>query len=500
MKVFVAGVSQETNTFATTPTSLGAFGVVRQDHARALAGSEWAAAIVRLAAAEGHELTWGLVAEAPPLGTVVRGAYESMRDELLAGLRAALPVHAVILPIHGAMVADGYPDCEGDLVAHVRGLVGPDVAIGVEVDPHCHYTERMRTCADLVVAYKEYPHTDVVERLEEVWTLTLATAQRRIRPVTSAFDCRMTTFWHTTREPMKSFVRRMQSLEGRDGVLSVSFGHGFPWGDVPEAGGKVWVVTDGRPEHGAALAEQLARELWSIRASTLGHEMSLAAALERLATHTGDRPLVLADLADNPGGGADGDSTFVLRGVLERGIGNVALGGFRDPGAIQVCRDAGVGARLRLRLGGKCGPASGDPVDLDVRIRAFVEEHTQSVGGFRWGCGPSTWVSTDEGVDLVIVSARVQVYGRDLFGGLGVDLAAKRGIVVKSSQHFHHDFAPIAAGVLYVDTPGLLRSDFAGIPYRHRDPNYWPRVADPHGWEGGAAAGRSTAAAAGDRA
>jgi microcystin degradation protein MlrC len=290
----------------------------------------------------------------------------------------------------------------------------------------------------------------------------------------------MTGFWHTTREPMKTFVQRMKDLEGKDGVLSVSFGHGFPYGDVPEAGAKVWVTTDNDAARAATLAEQLGREIFAMRHATAGRQTTLGAALDRLAAAPAGKPLVLADIADNAGGGASSDATFILQALLERGIGNVALGAFYDLSAVQVCRDAGVGARIALRVGGKLGPASGLPVDVNVTVRAVAAEHTQSVLGFpAVACGPSVWASTDDGIDLVLISIRQQVYGTDIFTGLGVDLAAKRAIVVKSSQHFHAAFAPLASEVLYVETPGLLRTDFEAIPYQFRDPNYWPRLDDP---------------------
>jgi microcystin degradation protein MlrC len=360
------------------------------------------------------------------------------------------------------------------------------VPIGVELDLHCHYTERMQRHADIIIAYKEYPHTDVADRFEEVWQLTLAAAQRSIKPVTAMHACRMAGFWHTTREPMKTFVQRMKDLEGHDGVLSVSFGHGFPYGDVPEADAKVWVITDNDPATAARVARMLGREIWELRDAVGARQTTVGAAVQRLRSHGPGKPLVLADIADNAGGGASSDSTFILRALIDAGIGNVALGGFYDLGAVQVCRDAGVGARLLLRVGGKLGPASGLPVDLAVQVRAFKHDHSQGLLGVgTQPCGPAAWVSTDDGIDLVLISQRVQVYGSDMFSGLGVDLPSKRGIVVKSSQHFHAAFAPLASEVLYVESPGLLRTDFENLDYRHRDPNYWPRVADPFAAAGG---------------
>ncbi|MEI6027402.1 MAG: M81 family metallopeptidase [Betaproteobacteria bacterium] len=479
MKIHIAGIATETNTFAMAPTGLSAWEV---DHGegRTAEAQRWHEAGLRLAARDGHEVHFGLLAAAQPAGTTVQAVYETLRDQLLERLQADLPVNAVLLVLHGAMVAEACADCEGDLIEHVRALVGPAVPIGVELDLHCHFTERMRRHADTLIAYKEYPHTDIVERFEELWALTIATAQGRVRPSTAVHDCRMVGFWHTTREPMKSFVARMKALEARPGVLSVSFGHGFPWGDVPEAGAKVWVVTDSDEALGAQLARELGQEIWDMRHQTAARQSSIDQAMGRLASHEGDHPLVLADIADNAGGGAGSDATFILRALVQRGIGQVALAPFWDLGAIQMCCEAGVGAKLDLRVGGKLGPLSGDPVDLHVTVRAIVPDHWQSgLGGHPSPCGRSVWVSTQEGLDLVLVSIRQQAFGTELFTGLGINLSAQRAIVVKSSQHFHAAFAPLASEVLYVETPGLLRTDFAGIPYRHRSLNYWPRVELP---------------------
>jgi microcystin degradation protein MlrC len=187
-------------------------------------------------------------------------------------------------------------------------------------------------------------------------------------------------------------------------------------------------------------------------------------------------------MADNPGGGARGDSSFALQAVLSLGIPNVALGGLWDPGAVQLCFEAGLGSALSLRVAGKSGPTSGSPIDLRVTVRSLAEDHAQTAFGSRSSLGASAWVSTAEGIDLVLISRCQQVIGTDLFTGLGVDLNDKHAVVVKSMQHFHAAFAPLAREVLYADSPGLLTADIAALPFRHRDPNFWPRVADP--WDG----------------
>ena len=482
MKIFIASIATETNTFCPAPTGAAAFSIERAaDIKNAESDNPWRQLFDSMAANGEHEVVIGLLANAQPSGATVREVYESMRDELLGDLRTAMPVDAVILPLHGAMVADGYPDCEGDIIKRVREVVGDEIPIGVELDLHCHFTERMRRNADIIVAYKEYPHTDVIECFEQLWALTLDLAEGRIRPVTAVVNCQMVSFWHTTREPMLSFVRQMKELEAQEGVLSVSFGHGFPYGDVAEAGAKIWVVTDNDLALANDIADELRKVIWATRDESHATQLSLSRALDQLQSRSGSgKPTIIADVADNAGGGASSDSTFVLRGLVERGIGNFAIAPFWDLGAIAMCREAGLGATLDLRIGGKCGPLSGDPVDLTVTVRALEPDHKQTVlDAGSYSCGFSVWVSTDDGIDIVLISQRQQVYATNMFTDLGIDLEAKDAIVVKSTQHFHAQFAPLADKVLYVTTPGLLRTDFENMSYENRDNDFWPRVADP---------------------
>ena len=485
MKVFVASILTETNTFAAAPTGRDAFDI---EHAGNRAEwdpeNPWRALFAHLADGQNIEIAIGLLASAQPSGAVVKEVYESLRDELLSDLRAAMPVDAVILPLHGAMVADGYPDCEGDIIQSVRDIVGPGIPIGVELDPHCHFTDRMNEYADIIIAYKEYPHTDVIERFEELWELTLSQAKGEVKPVTAVADCRMVGLWHTTREPMLSFVQHMKDLEKRPDVLSVSFGHGFPYGDVPEAGAKVWVISNGDEEVARELANELRDQIWAMRNETGARELTIDEMIDTLSVSRSDsasgRPILIADVADNAGGGASSDSTFLLEALRANGFSNLAIGPFWDLGAIASCREAGLGARLRLRVGGKTGPLSGNPVDLQVTVRALAPNHKQTIlGAGSMDCGYSVWVSTDDGTDIVFISKRQQGYATNLFTDLGVDLTQKSVIVVKSTHHFYADFSPLAEEVLYVSTPGILRSDFENIPYQNRHLNYWPRVQNP---------------------
>jgi microcystin degradation protein MlrC len=477
MRVFSGSLATETNTFAPMPTGLASFkergyfaAGQHPDQMTFFSGPLWAA---RLRGAErGWDLCEGMVAGAQPGGVTTRAAYETLRDELLADLQRALPLDMVVLGLHGAMVAQGYDDCEGDLLQRVRAMVGPHVVVGAELDPHNHLSTRMVDHADLLIAFKEYPHTDVLERALELVDLCAAAVQGTIRPVAAVVDCQMIVPLHTSRQPARGFVDRIQALEGHDGVLSVSISHGFAWGDVADMGTKVLVYTDARADLAQACARRLADELIGMRESLGVRQPGIDAALDEALAGSG--AAVLADGADNPGGGAAGDSTFILRRLIERGIGDAALGPLWDPIAVRIAFEAGVGARLSLRIGGKVSALSGDPLDLECTVLALHRDMMMTgLAGTAMALGDCALVHS-AGVQIVLITLRNQAMGTDLFTQLGCDLTRQKIIVVKSSQHFYASFSALGARVIYVDAPGAVATDITTLAYRHVQRPKWP--------------------------
>jgi len=369
------------------------------------------------------------------------------------------------------MVADGYDDCEGDLLGRVRAIVGPGVVVGAELDPHHHLSAAMVEHADLLIAFKEYPHTDVLERAFELVDLCEAQVQGRIHPVPAVADCGMITVIHTTRQPARGFVDRMMSLEGRGGILSITLTHGFPWGDTADMGTKLLVYANGDRRVAERLARQLADELFAMREALAPPLLSVDEAIDRALALTAG-PVVIADGADNAGGGAASDSTFILRRLVERGIAGAALGPLWDPGAVRIAFEAGVGATLPMRLGGKVGPLSGAPLDADCTVLALQREMVMSgLSGTPTPMGDCALVRAGA-VEVVLNTLRNQAIGTDLFTQLGCALATRRVVVVKSSQHFHADFAKVASQVLYAAAPGVVTQDLRQLPYRKLR---WPR-------------------------
>jgi len=291
--------------------------------------------------------------------------------------------------------------------------------------------------------------------------------------VGAAVDCEMLVTMHTSRDPARSFVDRIQALEGKDGILSISISHGFAWGDTEHMGTQVLVYADGDAAKAQALARRLADELIGMREALGVRYPSIDEALDEALAFDGG-PVVLADGADNPGGGAAGDSTFVLRRMLERGVANACLGPLWDPVAVRIAFDAGVGATLMMRIGGKISALSGDPVDALCTVKALMPEMKMTgLAGTPMAMGDSALVET-AGIEIVLITLRNQAMGTDLFTQLGCDIANKKIIVVKSSQHFYASFSKVAKHVIYVGAPGAVTLDLNTLPYRKVRRPKWP--------------------------
>jgi microcystin degradation protein MlrC len=468
MKVFVASLATETNTFSPVRVDRTAF----EDafYARpgehpptpTLCSAPFIAARNR-AAREGYTLIEGTAAWAEPAGLVARDAYESLRDEILAQLAACAPVDIVLLGLHGAMVAEGYDDCEGDLLQRARAIAGSGAVIGIELDPHCHLSDAMIAACDLIVTFKEVPHTDFLARADDLLTLCLKAARREIRPVVSVVDCRAIANFITSREPGRSLVDRITALEGHDRILSISVVHGFPAADVYDVGTKVVVITDNDRVAGERLAHVLAREVLAFGDNRLPpmptpHE----AVAQALAMEGG--PIILADRWDNPGGGVAGDSTFLTHVLLAHPEVPSAVGALWDPVAVGFCRAAGPGAVFPLRFGGKVAASSGPPVDAVVEVVAATENLVVPFAESRVSLGPAASLKIGS-LHVVLAGKRAQTFHPDIFQLLGIDLAEKKIVAVKSASHFYAAFAPIAREVIYVNCGGPYPPDPARIPY-----------------------------------
>jgi microcystin degradation protein MlrC len=485
MRIFAASLGTETNTFSPIPTSYAnfeaSFAYGPGEHPDAPKHTTAPLYVARRrAASEGFALIEGSCFWAEPSGTCVKADYEMMRDRILGELEAALPLHGVLLGLHGAMVAHGYDDCEGDLIARAREIVGKKAIIGCEYDLHCHLTAKRIANADISILYKEYPHTDFLERAEELVSLVLRAVRGEIRPVSSLYDLRLISFYPTTVEPMRSFVDHMSALEKTEpGVLSISFGHGFQHADVEDLGSRMLVVTDDRKADGDRLAKALSDEVVAKLDRLTPKLISAGEALAKaLARNRGTT--VIADTSDNAGGGAASDNTDMIRRLIEKDVKDAAVGPLWDPVAVRFCFTLGEGARFKLRFGGKSGPESGTPIDAEVEVIGLCRDAMQSFGAAKTKLGDCAAIRIG-GVDIVLNAHRNQALGRELFTNVGIDPAQKRILVVKSANHFRDAFGPLAAEVLYADGNGNVPIDCRKHEFEKVARPLWPLDPRPEG-------------------
>lgn len=483
MRIFTASLATETNTFSPVPTDMASF----KSAFYALPGEHpdtptlCSAVIPELrkrADEQGFDLIEGTAAWAEPGGLVRSDVYETLRDEILDQLRAALPVDAVVLGLHGAMVARDYADCEGDLLSHVRNIVGTEVVVAASLDPHSHLTAKRVAATDILAAFQEFPHTDFVERAAHVVDLALDAARGKTKPKISTFDCCMIDVYPTEKEPMRGFIDRMKAMETGD-ILSISFIHGFMAADVPELGAQMIVVTNDKLDQGEQLAKRLGREVVGFCGTTRMSIISLEEALNHIdVTSAKPGPIVLADIWDNPGGGVAGDNTELLMAMMKRGFTNIGVATLWDPQAVSTAIAAGEGASLVLRIGGKAGPASGVPMDVEVRVLRTVEQGWQSFGSSRVPLGRVAVVRiVDTKTDIILNTNRTQTFDPDIFTGLGINPMTKDCLIVKSTNHFYSAFAAIASEILYVQIEGLYPYDPKKTPYTQLSREIWPRIA-----------------------
>ena len=495
MKIYAASFLTESNTFSPLPTGYDDFNLVRAEDVEAgrrdINTLDPYALWQDKAKARGDDFTLGPYGLAQPSGLTVRRAYEAILEEIIEDVKQQPSIDIVLLMLHGAMVADGFDDCEGDTLEKIRAVVGPNVTIAVELDLHCHLTEKMRVNADIMVTFKEYPHVDINARAEEVFDLAIDAQQKKIQPTMAYFDLRMMGMYPTSTPKMRELIVNMVEAEQQDSVLSVSFGHGFPFGDVVEAGGKVLVVTDNDLPLAEKVAKDIGLQIYQQRAH-IGFkpepmEQAFQSALDTIQTNDASSkgPVVIADQSDNPGGGAPADSTYALRWLLDNTTTNAGVAIMYDPEVVKFAKIAGVGANMRVRLGGKLCPQSGEPLDLEVQVLSFQYDYKHR---FPQDHGdPWLWPAGDivalrcQGIDIIVSSIRCQCFSPCIFADLGIDALAKDLLVVKSSQHFYSGFGSVARKIIYMAAEGAVPTIVQKIPYQKLDiSNMYPWVEDPY--------------------
>jgi microcystin degradation protein MlrC len=485
MRIALGGFQHETNTFAPSKATFEDFArgggwpplVQGGDLFDAVAGINipiaGAMETLRGASRELIPLAW---AAASPSAHVTREAYERIAGLIVGHLEAAMPVDGLYLDLHGAMVTEHLHDGEGELLARVRAIVGERVPVVASLDLHANVTQRMAEHADLLVAYRTYPHVDMAETGARAAAFLLQRLSGLQRPRVSM---RRVPFLIplqvqcTMLEPARSLYAALPGMEN-EAVLSASFTPGFPAADFPECGPVV--IAYGRDTASAAsAAERLRTDIEAREADfdcpVYSPEDGVRRALQIAAS--ANRPVVIADTQDNPGAGGNSDTTGMLRALVGADAQRAALGIMVDPEAARIAHAAGQGATIEVQLGGK----SSIPGDAPFAGRSVVERLSDGrvhckgpfYRGARMTLGPSACLRIG-GVRVVVACEKAQMADQEQYRYVGIEPTQQAVLVNKSSVHFRADFAPIAQEILVCRAPGPMLADTSAFPWTNLAP------------------------------
>jgi len=485
MRLAILGFSHETNTFSRVPADYAQFqktGILRGDEIARQHRQSQSTLAGYLEAGErpGVEVVPLYFAHTNPMGVITRDAFERIVGEMLHLLEANGPWDGVLLAQHGAAVSEEFPDADGEAVARVRALVGPKVPIGLTLDLHANLTAKMVGNATATVLYRTNPHLDARPRALECADIIVRAIRGEVRPVQALETPPLVINilkQFTGEEPMLGVMRDVDAALARPGMLSASMAEGYPYADVPEMGMAFLAVHDGDEAAAREAASWLARRAWERRAQFVGDAPSPAEAL-RAAAAAPKGPVVLMDVGDNIGGGSPGDSTILLAEAKRLGVRSY-LQTLHDPEAVAACVAAGVGADLTLRVGGKTDDMHGSPVEVAGHVRLIsdgkFEDTRPTHGGARYFDGGTTVVlETTDGHTLVLTARLIGNTSIEQMYSLGIRPETKQLVVAKGVISPRPAYAPIAAQIVLVNTPGVTTADLSTFTYRQRRRPLYP--------------------------
>jgi microcystin degradation protein MlrC len=488
-RILSAEINHETNTFSILPTTLPSYKSRRyyqgDEIKKAMAGthSEMGAHI-DAAKRYGWNLVQPISAHATPAGKTTAEAWAVLSNAVIEACGQG-PFDGLLLALHGAMVTEDQDDAEGDLLRRLRARIGPEVPIAMTLDLHGNVTDTMARLANIIIAYRTYPHVDIYERAMEAADLLQRTMNGEIHPYSlmrrgpllEGCDYGRTT----PGGPMSRLIQKADQMKETDRrVLAISLCAGFPWADIPEVGPSVTVTGDGQYPEFQAIAEELMKEVWKTRREKTVKEVSLEEAMaEARNGGAGEgKPLLLADYSDNPGSGGYGDGITLLRAMIEAKLSNAVFACVADPEAVQGCIAAGTGREVTVALGAKIDPQTYGP---SLVIRGVVEKVSDGVftcqgpmtKGVQFSLG-TTAVLRSGGVRVLVTASNMQVYDLQVFLTQGIDPRTCTVVAVKSWHHFRASFEPLSRKVMLVDSGGLASMDLKRFTFRKVRRPIWP--------------------------
>ena len=479
-RIVIAGIGHETNTYCRDETFAKEFHQMRGERILRSKGMETGLGGALFACEElDFEVVPLLVAGAQPSGTINRDTYDNFKEEILSGLEKAgttRPIDGIYLELHGAGVVAGIEDLEGDLAVAIREQVGEAMPITASFDLHGNITQRMADALDGIFACHQYPHIDMHLRAEEAVHLIDSILNENFRPVSHVETLPLLLPTTTTFQGIgKEMLEFMLEAENEQGVIDISWFHGFPYTDVKHVGSHIVVTTCGDREQAKTVARNVAGHLW--RQRELFRPLSLSAEeAVALARSRNRGPVVVNETSDNCGGGAPGDGTHLLRAMLDAGLEKACFAFIVDPEVADKAHEAGVGKKINVDLGGKYDDLHGETLKLDVYVKALHDGRLimQGMGkGSPWHIGKTCRLVID-GIDIVVASRRSQTFDPGPFEAVGINVLEYPIVALKSSNHFRAGFGDIATEIITADPPGLTTHHIEIFPRDNKPGAMWP--------------------------
>lgn len=481
MRFITGGIMHETHTFSSVITTEADYGTRRGDEVLIYAGTNHSASgVIDECRDRGIELIHTLQTNTVTSGPPSQATFGRMVDELASLIGGALPADGIILTLHGAMVAEGYPDAELEILKRVRAVTGPDLPIAVTLDFHANISPAMVALATLVVGYDTYPHVDLAERAREAVGLLVDVVEGKLEPVMRIVRPPLLPVpqaQHTSSGPFRTILDRAHEIERSGAARSITVAGGFAYSDIPIAGMSVIAITDNDPEGAERIARELAELAWSLRENMLVTNTPPEEAVrEAIALGPGNGPVILVDVSDNIGAGSPGDGTVLLHELLAQGAtGAIVI--IADAVAAEAAFASGIGGRLRIDVGGKVDRMHGGPVSIDGYVRLLYDGRWVHEGpenaGVPVDSGP-TAVVVDGGVTIVLPSRKSAPGDLQQLKSAGIDPVRQRFIVVKSAVRWRGGYERIARHAIHVDTPGICGADLGRLPFRHLQRPIYP--------------------------
>jgi microcystin degradation protein MlrC len=463
MKIAVGQIAHETNTFSSEITTLDHF-----ESWELLYGEEiiknhrnvrdYLGGIIDRSIELNLNVIPTLSAFAMPSGTITKETKSYLISQLVNMIKEEKELDGICLALHGAGVADGSDDLEGDVLAAIREAAGYDIPIVVTLDLHANVTEKMVKEADILLGVNYYPHVDSYERGVEAVDYLVKMIEGELKPSMYLEKLPLVIPTSTTNlSPAKDINNICWAMEGKKDVVDCTFFHGFPYTDIPDLGVSVLTVTNNDPELAKSISKEVGSHIWEVKDQFFPHMASPKEGIRKSVEIQGG-PIVINETSDNPGGGTPGDGTFLLSAMIEDNLQNACFGFICDPEVVKEAHRAGVGSTIDTLLGGKTDRLHGEPIPVSAYVKALADgkfiQSSPMWRGLKMDYGKSARLQVN-GIDIIVCSKKSQTLDEQIFLLHGIDVSTYKVVALKSSQHFRAAFEPIAQEIITVDSPGL---------------------------------------------